>query len=62
MICLMKIEPVVKRHKRTYHYSCQRCFYTVDDDETKMITHCLKVHGITGKFKKGYKVVIRHKG
>ena len=37
-------------------FNCNRCFFTCDDDEQRMKNHCLKCHGVTGLYKKGYKI------
>lgn len=45
---------------KIYHYQCKWCFFNIDDEQ-RMINHCLKLHGSTGQFKKGYKILIRYK-
>jgi len=44
-----------------YHYQCNWCFFSIDDDKQRITDHCLKVHGVTGKFKKGFKTRVRHR-
>lgn len=47
--------------KRYFKYHCEWCFFTCQDDEQRMKNHLLKKHGVTGKFGKGYYVVITHR-
>lgn len=54
--------PKPKKLKRYFTYSCLRCFFNIDDDEQRMIDHCLKVHGSTGQFGKGYKKIKKYRG
>ena len=49
----------MSKYSKNYHYQCIRCFFTIDNDEQRMIQHCLKVHGSTGIFKKSYTTRIR---
>jgi len=53
----IRLQPkkVIKNHR----YSCNWCWFTIDDDEERMVQHCLKNHGVTGMFSAGYKVKIR---
>lgn len=53
----IRLEP--KKVIKNYHYSCNWCFFTIDNEKERMIQHCLKKHGVTGKFNPGYKVKIR---
>ena len=53
----VRLQP--KKILKSYHYSCEWCFFTINDEEDRMIQHCLKKHGITGKFSKGYKTKIK---
>ena len=43
--------------ERRYRFNCLRCFFTINDEQA-MKGHCLREHGITGQFKKGYKTII----
>lgn len=45
---------------KVYEYQCNRCYFHIDDKE-RMINHCLNAHGVTGKFKKGYKIITKYK-
>ena len=44
-----------------FRYSCVRCFYTIDDDESRMKNHCLTTHGDSGQFHKAYKKTRRYR-
>ncbi len=54
--------PKTKKLKKSYCYSCLRCFFTIDNDEQRMSDHCLNVHGVTGQFGKGYKTTKKYYG
>lgn len=45
---------------KVYQYQCERCLFNIDDKE-RMIKHVLNVHGVTGKFKKGFKTITKYK-
>jgi len=45
--------------KKIYSYSCERCFFIIEDEQ-RMKDHCLKSHGVTGRFEKGYKTSKRY--
>jgi hypothetical protein len=47
-----------KKVIKIYSYHCERCFYNCDN-ELRMASHCLNVHGVSGKFGKGYKIKIK---
>jgi len=55
----IRLQP--KKVIKNYHYSCNWCWFSIDDDKERMVQHCLKSHGVTGKFKPGYKVTVRRK-
>ncbi len=46
--------------KKTYTFNCVRCFFSINNEEQRMQDHCLKCHGDTGQFKKGYKKIIKY--
>jgi len=54
--------PKIKKLKRYFTYSCLRCFFSIDAEEQRMKDHCLKCHGITGQFSKGYKITKKYRG
>ena len=45
--------------KKVYSYSCERCFFIIEDEQ-RMINHVLKSHGVSGNFGKGYKTSKRY--
>lgn len=47
------------RKKIIYSYKCIWCFFNIDNKQ-KIEEHCLKFHGITGKFSKGYKTTKKY--
>ena len=53
----IRLQP--KKAIKKYHYTCDWCNFDVDDDEPRMALHCLKKHGVTGVFKKGYSFRVR---
>jgi hypothetical protein len=53
----IRLQP--KKITKTYTYSCEWCFFTIDNEKERMIQHCLMKHGVTNKFSKGYKIKIR---
>lgn len=46
--------------KKIYSFNCLRCFFHIDHEEQRMQDHCLKSHGVTGQFGKGYKKSIKY--
>lgn len=54
--------PKTKKLKKSFSYSCLRCFFSIDNEEQRMRDHCLKCHGITGQFSKGYKITKKYRG
>ena len=44
---------------KKYTYVCEWCNHTLYDDEQSMKDHCLRIHGVTGHIKRGYKIKVR---
>ena len=45
---------------KKYIYICEWCHHVIEDDEEAMKDHCLRIHGVTGHIKRGYKIKTRH--